>query len=582
MINILNIDFKNINFFHFLLILLPVLLVSGPLLPDLIVTIISFYFIFVFYIKKDFKVTNSIKIFVKFFLIFYIIAIISSINSIEPMVSLRSSVPYIRFLFFVLGTYYLLKNNLNIINVMSFVLIVMIFFLSIDATSQYFFEESLFGFGSMGNRPSSLFGSELILGSYVARLFPIGFIYIFSLTDKNKKILFILYFIICLLAIIVSQERTAFIQFIFAHFLFFLLIKDVRKIYSYLFFITSIFIFVFSLTSTTIFDRLITHTLNQGVKGNHMYLYSERHTDHILTAINMIKVKPLIGHGNKSFRFLCDKPQYSTENLINDRQNFYSKTDQLVTLEMLTPGNGNLQFSKEIRDYPFWQIAEIYFPFEMKIKKEDVKIAETKWIAGIKETKDIKDILSSVYNTSKEKEEKVGEMILYHTNEIKEQANILSTEGILSISSGKNVHQLFYIDNTTNIQKRINTSIMLHLPTFKYNLKKGEKILKLAYDHKNGCNTHPHHLFIQVFSENGLLNFAIIVLLLVSIIFILIKENKNKNKNIKNYNTKCALLVMGLITLFPLVPSGNFFNNWLSIAYYLPVGLYFVISKKID
>ena len=105
MINIININFKNINFFHFLLILLPVLLVSGPLLPDLIVTIISFYFIFIFYIKKDFKVTNSIKIFVKFFLIFYIIAIISSINSIEPMVSLRSSVPYIRFLFFVLGTY---------------------------------------------------------------------------------------------------------------------------------------------------------------------------------------------------------------------------------------------------------------------------------------------------------------------------------------------------------------------------------------------------------------------------------------------------------------------------------------------
>jgi len=543
MINILNIDFKKVNFFHFLLILLPVSLISGPLLPDLIVTFISFYFFFVFYVKKNFKVTNSIKIFIKFFLIFYIIAIISSINSIEPIVSLKSSVLYIRFLFFVLGTYYLLKNNLNIINILSFVILISISFLSFDATLQYFTGLNIFRVEYFGNRPSSLFGDELILGSYVARLFPLGFIYIFSLTEKNKKILFFAYFLICLLAVIISQERTAFIQFIFAHFLFFLLIKEVRKIYLYLFFVTTIFIFIVLLRSPTIFDRLVSHTLVQSIKGNQIYLFSERHTDHILTAINMIKAKPLIGHGNKSFRFLCNKPKYTTENLIEDRQYFFSTTDQIISVKFERSGNLTLVFSKELRNYPLWQVEKIYIPLKVKIKNEYLKYIELE--------------------------------------EFEKTKNILSTEGTVSLVSNSNHrHSISYMDNTTNIHEQINPKIISYLPSIKYNVKKDEKMLKLAYEHKNGCNTHPHHLFVQVFSENGLLNFAIIVLLLFSIIFILIKENKNKN--IKNYNIKCALLVMGLVTLLPLVPSGNFFNNWLSIAYYLPVGLYFVISEKID
>ena len=29
-----------------------------------------------------------------------------------------------------------------------------------------------------------------------------------------------------------------------------------------------------------------------------------------------------------------------------------------------------------------------------------------------------------------------------------------------------------------------------------------------------------------------------------------------------------------LITIGPLAPSGNFFNNWLSIIYYYPVGFF--------
>jgi hypothetical protein len=126
--NYLNYNFKEINFFYTLLFVLPLSLVSGPLLSDLIVTIISFYFLFIFFIKKDFKTSPLINTFVKFFLIFYIIGILSSIYSINPIVSLKSSVLYIRFLFFSLGVYYLLKDNLNLINLISFITAILIFF----------------------------------------------------------------------------------------------------------------------------------------------------------------------------------------------------------------------------------------------------------------------------------------------------------------------------------------------------------------------------------------------------------------------------------------------------------------------
>ena len=144
MISILNYDFKSLNFFHFLLLLLPLTLVSGPFLPDLIVTLISFYFCFIFFIKKKFKSVPIINIFIIFFLVFYVVAIISSIFAIEPTVSLKSSISYIRFLLFALSTYYLLKDNLILINILSFIVLILIFFLSIDALFQYIFKYNLF------------------------------------------------------------------------------------------------------------------------------------------------------------------------------------------------------------------------------------------------------------------------------------------------------------------------------------------------------------------------------------------------------------------------------------------------------
>ncbi|MDB9735855.1 O-antigen ligase family protein [Candidatus Pelagibacter ubique] len=453
-----------------------------------------------------------------------------------------------------------MKDNLNLINLISFIIVIVIFILSIDVTFQYIFGYNIFGMNSVGNRPSSLFGDELILGSFVARLFPLGLIFLFSLPEKNKNFFFIIYSLICFIAIIVSQERTAFVLFLFAQFLLVITIKEFRKFFIYFFFSALIFISILLLSKSSILERLINHTINQSHKGNHIYLYSERHTDHILTAINMIKTKPLIGHGNKSFRFLCNKPPYSVKDIKTERNIYYSEHEQIVTIipvyhvkkvkgiEEDYLDSFIIKLSEDKRAYTTTEIDKLYIPFEIKVKRNDFT----------------NDQLGKIEN----------------------QHNFLITSGIIFIDgiNNSNHSKVFYLDSKTNKLIELNNLIkinnFINQKNYVYNLKKGEKIFSFKGQYIDGCNTHPHHLYFQVLSENGLINFSIIILLLFSIIFLLIKENKKKHKNIKNYNIKCVLLIMGMISLFPFVPSGNFFNNWMSIVHFLPIGIYFATTKE--
>tara|TARA_Y200000002_G_scaffold369515_1_gene363730 strand:- start:38 stop:778 length:741 start_codon:yes stop_codon:yes gene_type:complete len=88
------------------------------------------------------------------------------------------------------------------------------------------------------------------------------------------------------------------------------------------------------------------------------------------------------------------------------------------------------------------------------------------------------------------------------------------------------------------------------------------------YEFKNGCNTHPHNFYVQFLSELGLLGF---LCLIITYFFIMIKISnffkKNNQISVNNY----LILSIYLAILFPFVPSGNFFNNYLSIQMFLPL-----------
>ena len=102
----------------------------------------------------------------------------------------------------------------------------------------------------------------------------------------------------------------------------------------------------------------------------------------------------------------------------------------------------------------------------------------------------------------------------------------------------------------------------------------------------DGCQTHPHNFYIQLLTETGPIGTFPIIFTFLTVIFIYFKDLYfslfKKNKYLEdNFIILSSTIV---INLWPFVPSGNFFNNYVSFLIYLPVGfiIYMVLEKKYE
>tara|TARA_B100001248_G_scaffold192145_1_gene147333 strand:- start:139 stop:1413 length:1275 start_codon:yes stop_codon:yes gene_type:complete len=104
---------------------------------------------------------------------------------------------------------------------------------------------------------------------------------------------------------------------------------------------------------------------------------------------------------------------------------------------------------------------------------------------------------------------------------------------------------------------------------------------KINYDSEVGiCSTHPHNILAQISSELGIIGLIFFSIFFIFLIKTFFEINFVRTKNNHHY----AFLVASLgifINLFPFLPSGNFFNNWISLFIYFNLGLYLVSIKKI-
>tara|TARA_B100000963_G_scaffold218318_1_gene190388 strand:- start:26096 stop:27349 length:1254 start_codon:yes stop_codon:yes gene_type:complete len=316
----------NFNFFSFIFILMPLALLTGPAIPDIILSLIALYFL----IK-----TIQLKLFyfyepyiIKILIVFSAYLIFSSLISSNPMYSLfeYGVIFYFRYFFYILGIVYLFENNKNLINIFGKLSLLLTIFVIFDTYFQFVFGKNIFGFESgYSGRLSSFFKDELVIGIFLSSFCPIviGLVLkMYKLNLNNRYI--ILFILISFVSIILSGERAATLHYIIFIFIIITLSKTISFLRLLIIFVSIISIFISSIFLSENLNNRYKETLSDFKETEFSLPFTVVHEGHLKSGFKMFVEKPIFGQGPKMFKKLCNKKNFYNEYSCSSHpHNFY-------------------------------------------------------------------------------------------------------------------------------------------------------------------------------------------------------------------------------------------------------------------
>mgnify|MGYP001413405912 CR=1 FL=1 len=292
------------NFVLLIYIVFPFAIVSGPAIPDILISITSIiiFFYLIYNYKRSNLLENKLSLLLLFFWIYLIFS--SSISEFK-FFSLKSSLLYLRFLFFLFIIFIIIKNK-KIIKYHFIIFSFLLFFLFFDAGLQFMTGSNILNFKIISNRASSFFLDELILGNFIYTFYPLVFFFIFRKYKKYSTTTFVIFSISLIIPILFTGERISLIKSLILIFILGLFVVNLRY-YFFLFLILMSFLFSIISLQPKLKDRFFDDFKSRITFNNDRNFFDSHWGGIYLTSFELFKQKYIFGIGPNNYRNKCDE-----------------------------------------------------------------------------------------------------------------------------------------------------------------------------------------------------------------------------------------------------------------------------------
>lgn len=308
-------DYKNFSKKEILLLIFPILIISGPFLSDLTVVYFSIIYAYLLIKNKDFE---NILFDYKYFFLFGIICFVSTfINSKIDILTLKSILLF-RFYFFICFSIIIIESNKKLLSHFFILLFITLSVLTIDAYFQLLTNYNFFGFEKLDpKRLSGMFDDEYVLGSFLFKA-SILLLYTSCFSKINSNYSLILFLFIIEPMIFFSGQRGPFIISII--FVFGIFLVNYKSMITYISLIYLILLIGGNLLLNDKYNERFIYDVSANIKKENIIkidnknnknisfsIFSPAHTQLYASSISMFSEKKLLGHGVNSFRKECVK-----------------------------------------------------------------------------------------------------------------------------------------------------------------------------------------------------------------------------------------------------------------------------------